>query len=210
MQSHTKLRDQSNEILDKFEQIQIDNNIYENWLNDKELTYMMECKCNDITAARPARNVKWYQFLGIDGQIYIYLKLEDWGTIHPKHLGQAILKYGLNKSNTSCVRARREDCKHENDENKCKKESDCCTTGEHQWTGYKINDDEIRSIKDEETYGRVGDEVFIPSEINELLLNPNLSSIQISPSEDDENVIINTTIETDVGGKHMRKTRRKK
>jgi hypothetical protein len=117
--SHTKFKKQEEQIIENIiaepsSPKTTDTNIYENWMLG-DLTYEMKCKCKhdqEGYTTRPARNVKWYQFLGVDNNLYIFLKLEDWGSIHPNHVIQAVNKYLLNRSNESCADSRREDCKH--------------------------------------------------------------------------------------------------
>jgi hypothetical protein len=162
--------------------------IYENWMLG-DLTYMMECKCNggdNKSATRPARNVKWYQFTGIDNLKYIYMKLEDWPTLHPMHLGQAMLRYVLSKPNESCVQPRREDCK--------RAEREFHHESHHESTRLirreSAEDCHIDRDKNKTEYGRVGDEYFVDQKLNNTIL----SEINSSASE---------------GGRKTRKHKRK-
>jgi hypothetical protein len=161
--------------------------IYENWMLG-DLTYMMQCNCgHNKNATRPARNVKWYQFTGIDNLKYIYMKLEDWPTLHPNHLGQAVLRYFLSKPNESCVQPRREDCKH------AKRESH---HESHHESTRLIPDESAEACHidstntDKPAYGRVGDEYFVEQDLNNTIL----STINSSASE---------------GGRKTRKHKRK-
>jgi hypothetical protein len=165
-----------------------DQKIYENWMLGN-LTYMMECKCNGQGEGtqRPARNVKWYQFTGLDGNSYIYMKLEDWPTLHPMHLGQAVLRYVLKKPNESCVQPRREDCKRTKREShhESHHESTRLISGE---SAEACHIDSTNT--DEPAYGRVGDEYFVEQDLNTKIL----SEINLSAS---------------TGGRKTRKHKRK-
>jgi hypothetical protein len=169
LESHTAFKTKINPKKNK------DQPIYENWMLG-DLTYMMECECGNTTAKRPARNVKWYKFTGLDNNQYIYMKLEDWPTVHHMHLGQALSRYILKKPNTSCVQPRREDCKHLERESQRKSqiESTRLISGESAEACH-IDIDE-----NEPNYGRVGDEYFVNQELNTKILSP----ITSRPSSD--------------------------
>ena len=152
----------------------IDNNMYENWMctNNKccknkedKLTFIMKCKCpdEDKYSSRPARNVKWYQFLGTDFKKYIYIKLENWPTPHSEHTKEAILRYGLGISNKSCVKSRREDCGKN-----CAIKKNPDKIKDYQFDAFTINGGHPVPIIEE--YGRIGDEMFVPNKINDFIL----------------------------------------
>ena len=203
LESHTLLKKQSLKQQEKNQHshVTIDNNVYENWLTGK-LTYEMKCKCpcSEKYTTRPARNVKWYQFLGLDNELYIYLKLEDWGTVHPLHVTQAISRYGFGKSNESCRVARREDCKHECNE----PINDCCNAVKPDDLGYSDYDIDYNGKKIiQEDYGRVGNEMFIPGEVSEYILN-NMENPLLNITSVDKQ-IVNVGIGSVIGGKYKRK-----
>jgi hypothetical protein len=203
LESHTLLKKQSliQQQNKEHPHVTIDNNVYENWLTG-ELTFEMKCKCpcSEKYTTRPARNVKWYQFLGLDNELYIYLKLEDWGTVHPLHAAQAISKYGFGKSNESCRVARREDCKHDCDE----PTNDCCNAVKPDDLGYSEYDIDYNGKKIiQEDYGRVGNEMFIPGEVSEYILK-NIENNQLNITSANKN-IVNIGIYSVVGGKYKDK-----
>ena len=216
--THNKLKIRSRTKHDE-ESHNVDDAMYENWMctNNKccknkedeedELTFLMKCNCpdKDKNSSRPARNVKWYQFLGTDNEKYIFMKLESWPTPHIQHTKEAIMTYVFRKPNKSCVKSRREDCgKH------CSIKKDSNKIKEYQFDAFTIDGSSPAPI--EEKYGRIGDEMFIPEEINEFILtnikNKTEASIQITSDADNIQHIKSGNIET--GGRRHNRTKRKR
>jgi hypothetical protein len=250
--SHTKFKKQEEQIIENLnaehsqQPNHTDKNIYENWMLDN-LMYEMKCKCKhdqEGYTTRPARNVKWYQFLGVDNKLYIFLKLEDWGSIHPKHVLGAVNRYILHNSNESCTDSRREDCKHhchrhrepldepsafeddsdttalnpisdkkqkkknKKEEKKMEKEeSECChPEKKHQYSAFTL--DAGSEVPIDEPYGRIGDEVFIPAEINNAIVE-NIYNDNLTMSTEDDRIIHITTHNIETGGRRHNRTKRK-
>ena len=95
------------------------------------------------------------------------MKLEDWPTLHPMHLGQAVLRYVLSKPNESCVQPRREDCKRAEGEShrESHRESKPLISLE------SAEDCHIDRDKNKTDYGRVGDEYFVNQDLNTKILS---------------------------------------
>ena len=172
--------------------LSIDKRMYENKFTNP---IIIKCKCplsDDEFSQRTFEIVKWYQFLGIDNNIYIYFKLEDHPTLCWAHLGEAYKSYVEKKPNTSCVPARREDCKSK------------CIKSLREPDTIIINDSAPITI-DTAPYGRVGDEMYIPSIVSDFLIE-NSNDIQITHSETDTVKI--QTENSFAGGIKMKKRRK--
>jgi len=175
--------------------LSIDKRMYENKFTNP---IIITCKCPLSTnefSERTFEIVKWYQFLGIDNKIYIYFKLEDHPTLCWAHLGEAYKSYVEKKPNVSCVPARREDCK-----------SNCIKSLREPDT-IIIKDNAPITI-DSAPYGRVGDEMYIPSIVSDFLIE-NSNDIQITHSDPDTVTIDNSTISGGIKIKKHRKVTRK-
>ena len=181
---------QSNLSLTTAGDIHIDKKMYENKFKD---SITIKCKCPlspHEFSERTFEIVKWYQFVGIDNKIYIYFKLEDHPTLCWAHTREAIKTYALKKGNKSCVMARREDCKKD-----CSKlttvrdtavrdteqDQNCCKPLDEP---KRIIIDDNGTDIDSAPYGRVGNEMYIPSIVSDLLITKS-NGIKITHSEPD-------------------------
>lgn len=124
-----------------------------------EKPIQISCKCEDNTIdSREFRSMKWYKF-SENNRHFIYLKIESAPTISLQHGYEAFKTYALHKSNKSCREPRREDCK-----------TKCLYTSDKAPNYDKIifNTSDEREIN--ETYTRKGDEMFIPNDADEYIL----------------------------------------
>lgn len=122
-------------------------------------TIQISCKCEDNTIdSREFRSIKWYKF-SENNKHFIYLKVESAPTISLQHGYEAFKTYALRKSTKSCREPRREDCKKQ-----------CLYVSDKSPNYDKIifNTSDEREITD--TYARKGDEMFIPNDVNEYIL----------------------------------------
>lgn len=194
---------QSNLPLTTAGDIHIDKKMYENKFKN---SIIIKCKCPlspDEISKRDFKIVKWYQFVGIDNKIYIYFKLEDHPTLCWAHTREAIKTYTLKKGNKSCVMARREDCKKDCSKPKSKSSSKLTAVPDTAVNDTAVNDteqdqncckplDEPKRIIiddnviniDSAPYGRVGNEMYIPSIVSDFLIK-NSNGIKITHSVPD-------------------------
>ena len=124
----------------------------------------ISCKCkdnpNDI-ASREFRSMKWYKFLE-NNKHFVYLKIEDYRTVSVEHGINAVSRYIFHHSNASCREDRREDCE---------KGGTVCKYAQTKGPNYNkviFNTSDERDVT--ETYTRKGDEMFIPNDVNEYIL----------------------------------------
>jgi len=177
LQSHTAFKNTKEE------------DMFEIHVPSKEYNLTSSCKCADGTVTeRPVQNIKWYPFIDNDKK-FIYLKLEDHPTIDIGHAIQAISRYGLGQSNTSCVDTRREDC--EKDKSGCKYKTDELTPTRTYET---ITIDGVVCSSDE-TYTRKGDEFFIPCCVNNYLLDNVNREIQFVVTDNNISMSISSGVE---------------
>lgn len=142
-----------------------------------EKPIQLSCKCeNNTIDSRDFRSMKWYKF-SENNKHFIYLKIESAQTISAQHAYEAFKTYALRKSNTSCREPRREDCKTH------------CLYASEKAPNYDylvFNPTDKREIN--ETYTRKGDEMYIPNDINEYLLQ-NLDASEPLFSYNDDNTV---------------------
>jgi hypothetical protein len=213
---------QSNLSLTTAGDIHIDKKMYENKFKNS-ITIKCKCPLSPVDfSERTFEIVKWYQFVGIDNKIYIYFKLEDHPTLCWAHTREAIKTYTLKKGNKSCVMARREDCKKDCSKPKSKSSSkltavrdtavqdteqdqNCCKPLDEPKR--IIINDNVTNI-DSAPYGRVGNEMYIPSIVSDLFIT-NSNGIKITHSEPDTVTIEYATISGGIKMKKRRKVTRK-
>ena len=234
LSSHLSLRNQSIEI-EKSNVEKIDSKMYENHIYKKKIS----CLCNDNIAENiSVRNVKWYQFLGKDTNKYIFFKLEGYPTVSPKH-GVRAIKHYFSRPTKSCVDNRREDChgpcngpasdenedededeneEEEDEDNEGEDEDDtqklysvgggtCCSVVKYQYSTYSIDGKEK---KIEETYGRIGDEILVPNEINDFIIK-HMDSVKMTFDETEkENIYLTVERPRPNGGKRRNKYKKTK
>ena len=215
---------QSNLSLTTAGDIHIDKRMYENKFKN---SITIKCKCPlspDEISERTFEIVKWYQFVGIDNKIYIYFKLEDHPTLCWAHTREAIKTYTLKKGNKSCVMARREDCKKDCSKPKSKSSSKLTVVRDTTVQDTAVRDteqdqncckpldepkriiinDNVTNI-DSAPYGRVGNEMYIPSIVSDLFIT-NSNGIKVTHSYLDDTVTIEYG-KTISGGIKMKKRR---
>lgn len=238
MGSHKSLLNQSVEVQEvaaeeEIEVFSVRNYVYETYMPG-DLSYMMSCNClnGEHDTSRPVTNVKWYQFIGKDHKLYIFLKLEDFPTKTWNHFTQGFSTYVLGKLNESCREARRENCvpctedfipiKRLESVKSLKKveqlkslhttkstqslkklrSKNCCSidrklNNDYQYKRFQIENGYVQDVL--ETYGRTGDEIFVPFEISEYILLHIVNNIVMTYGDD--SVHINVPKSTVVGGK---------
>jgi hypothetical protein len=122
-------------------------------------SHMKNVEGDVIEDTRNIKNIKWYKFLNGENKNFIFFKLEKTITCSVAHCFDAIDHYNGNPEQT-IYPSRREDCKTK------------CQNGNPDFkknvNGLIING----NLKPEiiETYNRVGDEFFIPQELNDYFL----------------------------------------
>uniref|UniRef100_A0A6C0CDN7 Uncharacterized protein n=1 Tax=viral metagenome TaxID=1070528 RepID=A0A6C0CDN7_9ZZZZ len=126
----------------------------------------------EIKDERKIKNIKWYKFINGNKKNFIFFKLEKTITCSLDHCYDAAKHYTCNPEKT-IYPSRREDCKH-----KCQKDD---PNFKKNVQGLNINGN-FNEIK--EDYDRVGDEFFIPQELNNYFLiyannDKNLNKIDI-------------------------------
>jgi len=207
--SHFKLKEQQQTKL------AVDNNLYETWLPknnnpEKSLQYEARCECpaaNEEDKKHDIQNVKWYQFVGKDQQYYIFLKLEGYPTKSLKHAVQGGYRYFFpSKKKVFCTPTRREDCT---------KNNDCVLfPKKDQSYQYTVKILQEGSTEHKETsYGRVGDEMFVPAAVTKLFLSKifgtNTIPLQFIYDDIQNTVTINKASDIGFGGKRKFISRRR-
>lgn len=132
-----------------------------------------EIKCDYDNAlsneTKQIKNIKWYKFTLDEKQnTLIFLKLEDSITCSAEHCIKAAYHHGFNKPAVTLYPTRREDCA----------KSGCNTKDTSFRTNVKsitINNTPTISINENEKYTRLGDELFIPQDLNDYILQKSFS-----------------------------------
>ena len=173
------------------------------------------CHCNEgKKERRDFVNIKWYAFKQ-KNKNFIYLKLEDTPSFSLKHAWNAIIP-----NRKSCVKTRREDCPENCAVNKKTKIQDCSKRCRYlQGNNYDpqkpFEMPSLVSLNNEtseiepDTYTREGDEVFIPSALNEYFLE-NINETLVFDNTVPDFVKISKAAAAIKGGNRKHKVTRRK
>ena len=157
-------------------------NMYGFYETTLKIPHNIDCKCsnktsnetsNETSNKKEIQSMKWYKFEQ-KNKSFIFLKLEDHPTQTIAHLFDAVKRYGLKKPNVSCRIPRREDC---NKEKNCQftdpsKIKQIQPGQNYDKIEYNISGSPVVMTDAivPNAYHRKGDEVFIPSIINDYIL----------------------------------------
>ena len=152
-------------------------NMYGFYETTLKIPHNIDCKCsnktsNETSNKKQIKSMKWYKFEQ-NNKSFIFLKLEDNPTQSIPHLFDAVKRYGLKKPNVSCRIPRREDCNKEKNCQFTDTDPDKIQPGQnYDKIEYNIYGSPVVMTDAivPNAYHRKGDEVFIPSIINDYIL----------------------------------------